>query len=56
MGNTVEQISPKRTEFTMLEQPLPNLSADRLIVIFKEPTFQNFLTREEAQELFLIYI
>jgi hypothetical protein len=51
-GYTVEQISPKRPVFTMLEQPLPNLSADRIDYNIQGAYFQNFLTREEAQELF----
>ena len=36
----------------MLEQPLPNLSADRIDYNIQGAYFQNFLTREEAVELF----
>jgi uncharacterized protein len=51
-GYTIEQISPKREIFTMLEQPLPNLAADRIDYNIQGAYFQHFLTKEEAQELF----
>jgi hypothetical protein len=51
-GYTVEQILPKKAEFKMLEQPLPDLSADRIDYNIQGAYFQNFLTREEAQILF----
>lgn len=51
-GYTVEQIAPKRDSFRMLEQPLPNLSADRIDYNIQGAYFQNLLTKEEAQELF----
>lgn len=51
-GYTIEKISPKRNEFTMLEQSLPNLCADRIDYNIQGAFFQNFLTKEEAQELF----
>lgn len=51
-GYTIEQILPKRKEFIMLEQSLPNLSADRIDYNIQGAYFQNFLTKEEALELF----
>jgi len=51
-GYTVDQILPKQSEFMMLEQSLPNLSADRLDYNIQGAYFQNFLTHEEAIELF----
>ena len=51
-GFTIEQILPKRAEFVMLEQSLPNLSADRIDYNIQGAFFQKFLTREEALELF----
>ncbi len=51
-GYSVEQILPKRPTFTMLEQSLPNLCADRIDYNIQGAYFQNFLTREEALELF----
>jgi hypothetical protein len=51
-GYTIEQISPKRKEFIMLEQSLPNLSADRIDYNIQGAYYQNFLTREEALEFF----
>lgn len=50
-GYTVEQMHPKRKEFAMLEQSLPNLSADRLDYNIQGAYFQNFLTKEESIEL-----
>lgn len=50
-GYTVDQILPKNAQFTMLEQPLPNLSADRIDYNIQGAYFQNFLTRDEALEL-----
>lgn len=52
-GYTVQQILPKRNIFVMLEQSLPNLSADRIDYNIQGAYFQNFLSKEEAQELFL---
>lgn len=49
---TVEQISPYRNEFQMLEQPLPNLCADRIDYNIQGAYFQHFLTYEEAMRLF----
>ena len=51
-GYTIEQILPKRPEFKMLEQPLPNLCADRIDYNIQGAFYQNFLTRSEAKELF----
>ena len=47
-GLQIEQVSPKRTEFSMLEQPLPNLCADRIDYNIQGAYFQKFLTKEEA--------
>lgn len=47
-GFTIDQISPKRKEFCRLEQPLPNLCADRLDYNIQGAYFQGFLTKEEA--------
>jgi hypothetical protein len=52
-GFSGEQISPKRKEFTMLEQPLPNLCADRIDYNIQGAYFQKFITFEEAQKIFL---
>ncbi len=52
-GYTVQQISPKRKEFTMLEQPLPNLCADRIDYNIQGAYYQKFITFEEALKLFL---
>jgi HD superfamily phosphohydrolase len=56
-GFTIEQVLPKRAEFKMLEQSLPNLSADRIDYNIQGAYFQGFLTLEEAKELFqdLVY-
>ncbi len=51
-GYTVEDVLPKGKEFIMLEQPLPNMSADRLDYNIQGAYFQDFLTKEEALELF----
>jgi len=51
-GYTIEQILPKNKEFMMLEQPLPNLCADRIDYNIQGAYYQNFLTYDEAQELF----
>ncbi len=51
-GYEVDQISPKREEFRMLEQPLPDLCADRIDYNIQGAYFQEFLTREEALDLF----
>src|SRR5579872_3610389 len=52
-GYTVEQVSPKRKEFAMLEQPLPNLCADRIDYNIQGAYYQKFITLDEAQRLFL---
>jgi HD superfamily phosphohydrolase len=52
-GYHIEQISPKRKEFLMLEQPLPNLCADRIDYNIQGGYFQKFITKEEARQLFL---
>lgn len=52
-GYQIEQVSPKRNEFLMLEQPLPNLCADRIDYNIQGAYFQKFITKEEAHELLL---
>lgn len=48
----VEDISPKRDCFCMLEQPLPDLCADRIDYNIQGAYFQKFLTLEETKRLF----
>ncbi|HEX2579338.1 MAG TPA: HD domain-containing protein [Rhabdochlamydiaceae bacterium] len=50
-GYQIEQISPKKEVFVMLEQPLPNLCADRIDYNIQGAYFQKFITKEEAYEL-----
>lgn len=50
-GYTVDDVFPKEKRFTMLEQSLPNLSADRIDYNIQGAYFQGFLTKEEALEL-----
>lgn len=50
-GFTIDQISPKKSEFAMLEQPLPNLCADRIDYNIQGAYFQKFINREEAQKI-----
>lgn len=52
-GYHIDQISPKRKDFLMLEQPLPNLCADRIDYNIQGSYFQEFITKEEARQLFL---
>jgi hypothetical protein len=49
-GYTILQVQPK--EFIMLEQPLPNLCADRMDYNLQGAYYQNFLTKEEVLELY----
>jgi HD superfamily phosphohydrolase len=51
-GFEIDQISPKRKEFVMLEQPLPNLCADRIDYNIQGSYFQKFLTKDETKQLF----
>jgi hypothetical protein len=51
-GYTTEQIHSKNSQFVMLEQPLPNLCADRIDYNIQGAFYQHFLTAQEAQELF----
>jgi hypothetical protein len=51
-GYTLHQVQPKNPEFTMLEQPLPNLCADRIEYNLQGAHFQNFLTKEEVLALY----
>ena len=50
-GFTIEQISPKNPKFKMLEQPLPDLCADRIDYNIQGAYFQNFITLEEAHAI-----
>jgi len=50
-GYQIEQISPKKEDFVMLEQPLPNLCADRIEYNIQGAYFQKFITKEEANAL-----
>lgn len=51
-GFNALQVSPKRKEFQMLEQSLPNLCADRIDYNIQGAYYQNFITHEEAKRLF----
>lgn len=51
-GFTIGQISPNNKQFVMLEQPLPSLCADRIDYNIQGAYHRNFLTKEEALELF----
>lgn len=51
-GYTIDNVLPKGKGFLLLEQPLPNLSADRIDYNLQGAYFQNFLKHEEVLELF----
>ncbi|HSX37752.1 MAG TPA: HD domain-containing protein [Chlamydiales bacterium] len=51
-GIGIDEVSPKNREFMRLEQPLPNLCADRIDYNLQGAFYQGFLSREEARELF----
>lgn len=51
-GYLIEQISPATKAFLMLEQPLPDLCADRIDYNMQGSYFQKFMTKEEILELF----
>jgi len=51
-GYTINRVSPKKREFVMLEQSLPNLCADRIDYNIQGAYFQGFLTKQEALELY----
>ena len=51
-GYSLDRIDPKRGDFHMLEQPLPDLCADRIDYNIQGAYFQNFLTKDEAKEIF----
>lgn len=51
-GYTINQIYPKNKAFTMLEQPLPNLCADRIEYNLQGAYYQKFLTKKEVLELY----
>jgi len=50
-GLSLEQIVPTTPHFLRLEQPLPNLCADRIDYNIQGAFFQGFLQREEALKL-----
>ncbi len=50
-GYSIEDVDPKNAKFIMLEQPLPNLCADRIDYNIQGAYFQRFLNREEALEV-----
>lgn len=51
-GYTIDKIHPKNKAFTMLEQGLPNLCADRIDYNIQGAFYQKFLTKEEALALY----
>jgi len=51
-GYTINQVQPKGKQFTMLEQPLPNLCADRIDYNLQGAYYQKFLTKKEVLELY----
>ncbi len=51
-GHTLCQIQPGSKEFILLEQPLPNLCADRIDYNLQGAYYQNFLTKEEVLDLY----
>ncbi len=51
-GYTIGQVLPKNKNFKMLEQPLPNLCADRIDYNLQGAYYQNFLSKQEVLELF----
>jgi HD superfamily phosphohydrolase len=51
-GFEIDEVLPKGATFVMLEQPLPNLCADRIDYNIQGAYFQGFLTAEESRELF----
>jgi hypothetical protein len=51
-GYTVDQIDPKNKKFKMLEQPLPNLCADRIEYNIQGAFLRNFITKEEALQIY----
>jgi uncharacterized protein len=51
-GYTIEQLYPRNKKFKMLEQPLPNLCADRIDYNLQGAYLRHFLTKEEAIELY----
>lgn len=51
-GYTLDSILPKKQAFTMLEQSLPNLCADRIDYNIQGAFYQGFLTKEEAIAIF----
>lgn len=50
-GYALEDIDPKKGSFTMLEQPLPNLCADRIDYNIQGAFYQGFLNKKEALAL-----
>lgn len=51
-GYTIFEIQSDNKEFIFLEQPLPNLCADRIDYNLQGACYQNFLTKEEALDLY----
>src|ERR1700722_5435982 len=51
-GYTITQVQAKSKQFTMLEQPLPNLCADRIEYNLQGAYYRHFLTKEEVLELY----
>lgn len=51
-GYTINQVQPKGKQFIMLEQPLPNLCADRIDYNLQGAYYQNFLSKQEVLELY----
>lgn len=51
-GFSVEQVLVCKEKFPMLEQDLPNLSADRIDYNIQGAYYRGFITKEEALEIF----
>jgi len=51
-GYTVNAVQPKSPEFIMLEQPLPDLCADRIDYNIQGAYYRGFITKDEALELY----
>lgn len=51
-GYTIEQLYPRNQKFKMLEQPLPNLCADRIDYNIQGAFLRGFITQEEALEIY----
>jgi uncharacterized protein len=51
-GFTIHQVCPLKQGFELLEQPLPNLCADRIDYNIQGAFHQHFISKQEAIELF----